>query len=42
MSQYTGKCVIRISTGEIIDVHVVNTSGTGMILPPQEYQTRGI
>lgn len=42
MSQYTGKCVVRISTGEIISVHVVDTAGIGMTLSPEDYEARGV
>lgn len=42
MSEYTGQCVVRISTGEILDVHVVDSKGVGMTIPPNEYLSRGI
>ena len=42
MSSYTGKCVVRISTGQIIDVHVVDSTGIGMTLSPQEYEARQV
>lgn len=42
MSQYTGKCIVRISTGEILSVHVVDSTGMGMTLSPEEYVARGV
>jgi hypothetical protein len=42
MSSYTGKCVVRLSTGAIFDVQVVDTSGIGITLSPEEYVARGI
>lgn len=42
MSEYTGKCVVRIADGTIVDVHVVDSKGIGATLSPTEYQSRGI
>lgn len=42
MSGYTGKCVSRLTRGEIIDVFVVDPTGHGLTLTPSEYEKRGI
>ena len=42
MTEYTGKCVQRLSTGEIYSVQVVDSRGIGNELTPQEYIDRKV
>lgn len=42
MSSYRGVCVLRLSTGEIHRVKVVDSTGLGNVLDPKEYVRRGI
>lgn len=40
-TSYRGICVLRLSSGEIIDVQVEDTTGMRLTLSPQQYQERG-
>jgi hypothetical protein len=42
MSSQTGKCVVRIQSGMIIDVHVTDSRGQGTTMAPDVYVSRGI
>ena len=42
MSDYTGKFKQVLSSGEVIDVAVVDSTGISTTLTPQEYKVRGI
>jgi hypothetical protein len=42
MSNYVGKCVVRLQSGDVVSVHVVDTAGNGMTLDPSDYKARGI
>lgn len=41
MTQYTGKCV-HLLNGKIFDVQVVDSSGIGNVLLPEEYEAKGV
>jgi len=42
MSSYRGVCVLRLTTGEIHGVKVIDTAGNGNVLDPSEYVRRGV